>query len=106
MPGTDAARACADEPRDASLSPANPSSKGRSSSRIAPAKIVLLHQMLMKMLGRETRVTRAIQRLHLFAPIRRNPLPEAYPAADQASQLRPHPQNADASAGTSLANPQ
>jgi len=30
--------------------------------------------MLMKMLGRETRVTRAIQRFHLFAPIRRNPL--------------------------------
>ena len=75
--------------------------------RIAPAKIVLLHQMLMKMLGRETRVTRAIQRLHLFAPIRRNPLARGLtqPPIKQASfalilkTLTPAPERP-------LANPQ
>ena len=62
------------ERRSLSTSPWDLRVKEGLRPRIAPAKIVLLHQMLMKMLGRETRVTRAIQRLHLIAPVRRNPL--------------------------------
>jgi hypothetical protein len=51
--------------------------------------------MLVEMLGREARVARAIQRLHLIAPIPRNPLARslAKPTVKQtglAFVLKPH----------------
>jgi hypothetical protein len=41
---------------------------------VAPAKAVVLHQMLVEVLDREALVTLAIKRLHLLRPIDRNPL--------------------------------
>ncbi len=52
----------------------------------APAKMVVAHQMLVKMLGREGGVPAAIKRFHLRLPIRRNPLARrlAKPPVQQA----------------------
>ena len=41
---------------------------------VAPAKAVILHQMLMEVLDGETLVALAIERLHLLGPVDRNPL--------------------------------
>jgi hypothetical protein len=42
--------------------------------RVAPGKIMIAPEMLVKMLGREARVTRPVKRFHLRLPVDRNPL--------------------------------
>src|SRR5271155_4860265 len=41
---------------------------------VAPAKAVVLHQMLVEVLDREALVALAIEPLHLLGPVDRNPL--------------------------------
>ena len=47
---------------------------------------MILHQMLVEMLDRKARVTLAVELLHLFRPVRRDPLARrlAEPAVDEA----------------------
>jgi hypothetical protein len=40
---------------------------------VAPAKAVILHQMLVKVLHRKTLVALAIKPLHFLGPVDRNP---------------------------------
>ena len=53
---------------------------------VAPAKAVILDQMLVEVLDREALITLAVERLHLLGPVDRNPLARrlAEPPVDKA----------------------